>query len=198
MKGSNPLFDNQPFKLSTAGSGGVHDGESNDQGGLATSKKKPLVFGAILSLPFYDSKKITKEIIRQAKRTVEKRLIDDSLLQQLRDQKAKINVKETLFIAKDKTGKILWLEKGNPEAGLLHIVVKGHDSDFVKKHSIIEADLVPHLYDIVASGSVVSVASSIRKGRICYARKYLYCGKYYSVFAVGSNGFIVSAHPSEN
>lgn len=47
---------------------------------------------------------------------------DESLKSELRSNNIKFNEADMVFIARDKTGQIVWLENGNSSAGLTHIL----------------------------------------------------------------------------
>ena len=118
----------------------------------------------------------------------------DPLLKQLVDSKVKINVKDVVFTAKDKSGQIVWLEKGNPSAGLAHIMK--HEDDFVAKHNIQKGHLPSHLKNVVSKGKIVSSRQvKLPNGKDGLEKIYLYKGKYYTLGAIGTNGFIVSMYP---
>ncbi len=118
----------------------------------------------------------------------------DPLLKQLVDSNVKINLKEVVFTAKDKSGQVVWLEKGDQDVGLTHIMK--HESDFVAKHNISKGQLTPHLKNVVSKGKVVSSRLvTLHNGRKGLEKIYLYKGKYYTLGAIGTNGFIVSMYP---
>ena len=116
------------------------------------------------------------------------------LLNQLVDSKTKINVEDIVFIAKDSSGQIVWLEKGNDTAGLNHIMK--HENDFVAKHNIQKGCLSSHLKNVVSKGNVISSRPvKLPNGKYGIEKIYLYKGKYYTLGAIGTNGFIVSMYP---
>ena len=118
----------------------------------------------------------------------------DPLLKQLVDSNVKINLKEVVFTTKDSSGQVIWLEKGNQDAGLTHIMK--HESDFVTKHNISKGQLTPHLKNVVSKGKLVSSRTvTLENGRNGLEKIYLYKGKYYTLGAIGTNGFIVSMYP---
>lgn len=100
---------------------------------------------------------------------------------------------EIVFITKDATGQIVWLEKGNEKAGLTHIINR-HLDDFSNAIGLTEESLPQFLEDVVSKGTVVSnIMANIGTG---YTRVYDYDGSYYTVTGVGTNGFIVTAYPT--
>ena len=121
-------------------------------------------------------------------------LQNDFLLKKLIESGVKINIKDVIFTAKDKSGQIVWLEKGNLDKGLEHI--KKHTSDFVKKHNIQEKHLIGHLKNVIKKGVVISsVQKKLNNGRIGLEKIYVYKGKYYTLAAIGTNGYIVTMYP---
>ncbi len=118
----------------------------------------------------------------------------DPLLSDLIKSGVKINIENVVFSAKDKSGQVVWLEKGNEISGLQHI--KKHTKDFVAKHNIQESHLVGHLKNVIKKGVVVSSQEkSLANGGIGIEKIYLYKGKYYTLGAIGTNGYIVSMYP---
>lgn len=112
----------------------------------------------------------------------------------------KNNVKYTkenvIFITRDATGQIVFLETGNEGAGLKHILQR-HSQNF-KDTFHINADQIPiYLKNVVRYGKIVSNEIVIRNGRKGVERRYYYNGNYYVITAIGLNGFIVSAYPRE-
>lgn len=118
----------------------------------------------------------------------------DPLLKQLVDSNTKISVKDVVFTTKDKSGQIVWLEKGNSSSGLVHIMK--HENDFVTKHNIQKGHLPDHIKKVVSKGKIISSRQVLlHNGRKGLEKIYLYKGKYYTLGAIGTNGFIVSMYP---
>lgn len=89
---------------------------------------------------------------------------------------------------------MVWLENGDTIKGLKHI--KKHTNDFVTKHNIQEKHLVGHLKNVIKKGVVVhSQEKPLSNGKIGFEKIYLYKGKYYTLSAIGTNGYIVSMYP---
>ena len=118
----------------------------------------------------------------------------DSLISELDDNKAKHNREDMRFIARDATGQVVWLEKGNEKAGLEHIIIR-HEADFKNKLGVSKENIASTLHDIVRTGQVVSNKTKIVNGRESFERVYKYQGSYYILAGIGSNGFLVSAYP---
>ena len=106
----------------------------------------------------------------------------------------KYNPDDVIFVTKDKTGQLVWLEKGNEKAGLKHI--EKHATDFAKKHGIHPNELSNHIEKILTNGEIVSCERKfLKNGRIGLEKIYCYKGKYYALTAIGTNGFVVSMYP---
>ena len=118
----------------------------------------------------------------------------DPLLAELLKIGVKISPKNVVFTAKDKNGQVVWLENGNATKGLEHI--KKHTNDFIRKHNIQEKHLVCHLRNVIKYGVVVhSQEKILSNGKMGLEKIYLYKGKYYTLGAIGTNGYIVSMYP---
>lgn len=119
---------------------------------------------------------------------------NNPLLGDLIKNGVKISPKDVIFTTKDKSGQVVWLEKGNTIKGLEHI--KKHINDFVDKHNIQEKHLVVHLKNVITKGVIIhSQEKILSNGKVGLEKIYLYKGKYYTLGAVGTNGYIVSMYP---
>lgn len=116
------------------------------------------------------------------------------MLQPLVDAKVKFNANDVLFVTKDKGGQLIWLEKGNNDVGLNHILKK-HADDFSTKHNVSRENIVGHINDIVTNGNIEYPRVTKRGTREGIEKLYLYKGKYNLLTGVGTNGFMVSAYP---
>ncbi len=112
---------------------------------------------------------------------------DEELKKELKESGAKHSKKNTVFITKTPDGKLLWLETGNSNAGLKHIL-KRHGADFNKRG--IKTSEIPKLLKEVLSETPIETGE---KGKGPYA-VYEYNDQRYNV-AYGENGFIVSFYP---
>ena len=59
-------------------------------------------------------------------------LTKDDMLKLLIGAKVKFNADDVVFVTKDKSDQLIWLEKGNDNAGLKHILNKHADDFFCK------------------------------------------------------------------
>lgn len=118
----------------------------------------------------------------------------EALVKQLEQSGVKFSKKDMVFVTKDQTGQVVWLEKGNESSGLQHIVSR-HADDFQSKHGVSKSQISNHLNDVFTSGKVEYSRITQKNGRAGYERLYSYNGKYYLQTGVGTNGYIVSAYP---
>ena len=118
----------------------------------------------------------------------------EALVKQLEQSGVKFSKKDMVFVTKDKTGQVVWLEKGNESSGLQHIVSR-HANDFQSKHGISKSKISNHLNDVFTSGKVEYSRITQKNGRDGYERLYSHNRKYYLLTGVGTNGYIVSAYP---
>lgn len=124
----------------------------------------------------------------------------ENLIGQLEKSGIKFSKKDMVFITKDRSGQIVWLEKGNSGAGLKHILdgngtTKGHANDFQKAFGVSKSDIPSYLEKVVTHGKIVKSELKMIGKRPGYERIYYYNGKYHMLTSIGTNGFIVTAYP---
>ena len=129
-----------------------------------------------------------------------KELTKQHMIEQLTEAGVKFNQDDVLFVTKDKTGQLVWLEKGNKGAGLEHILYgdgrsRGHASDFKKALGLESNQVSGYLHKVITHGSIVSNTIKPVGNKMGFERVYSYEGNYYIVTGIGTNGFIVSAYP---
>ena len=118
------------------------------------------------------------------------------LIAELRKNGVKFTEKDIIFITRDKSGRIMWLEKGKSSAGLEHILSR-HIADFEKAFGISKVEIPSFLERVISNGEIVSNTLIKRNGFWGYERIYYYNGNYCLLTGVGTNGFIVTAYPVE-
>ena len=116
------------------------------------------------------------------------------MLKPLIEAKVKFNADEVQFVTKDKSGQMIWLETGNDNAGLNHIL-KRHADDFSLKHNVSKENVVSHIKNIISEGNIEYSRIIKRGSHVGIEKLYLYNGKYYLLSGIGTNGFVVSAYP---
>lgn len=123
------------------------------------------------------------------------------MISELKRKHIKFDESNLVFITRDKTGQIVWLENGNERAGLKHILdgngqSSGHAEHFMKAFGVIRESIPNYLKDVISNGTIVEDRTvQLNGGALGYSRKYSYEGNYFIVTGIGSNGFIVSAYP---
>lgn len=122
------------------------------------------------------------------------------LIEELEREHIKFTRESMVFITRDKTGQIVWLERGNSNGGLKHILdgdnrSLGHASDFERALGIKRENVATYLKTVITHGIVISNKIVRVKNRDGYERVYYYNGQYHVVTGIGLNGFIVSAYP---
>lgn len=129
-----------------------------------------------------------------------KELTKKHMIDQLTKAGVKFYPDDVLFVAKDKTGHLVWLEKGNKDAGLEHILHGngrniGHAADFKKALGLDSSQIPEYLQKVITYGSVISDTLKPIGNRMGFERIYDYESNYYIVTGIGTNGFIISAYP---
>lgn len=119
-----------------------------------------------------------------------------ALIQEVQSLGYQITPDDVIGITKDKTGKIIWLEKGHlgdRPSGLAHIL-DAHESHFNDK-GIQTENISDFVLTAVAKGDIVGYQGK-GTGRPIYEINY--DGKKQKVaVTVGSNGYIVGANPKK-
>lgn len=128
--------------------------------------------------------------------------LKSDLIAELEKNKIKFTKEDIVFITKDKSGQVVWLEKGNSGAGLKHILdgdgnSPGHKTHFEKAFGINASQIPSFLNKVISEGEIVANNMKIRNGHPGFERIYYYNGKHYLLAGIGTNGFIVSAYPIE-
>lgn len=172
-------------------------------------KKSGLFFGTYgsgqMSFENYEHENKVKQIEHEKQIQKEMSLsINDNQIKygtnDLEKMGVKFNKGDVIFVTKDKTGQLIWLEKGNKEVGLEHIVngngtKPGHALDFKIAFGIEKENIPSYLNHIITNGEIVkNTKKSIGKHE-GFERIYYYDGNYYLLSGIGTNGFIVSAYP---
>ena len=121
---------------------------------------------------------------------------DKVLFAELDKNNVKYTKENVVFIARDETGQIVFLETGNSSAGLKHILQR-HSQNFKDAFNIDDSQIPAYLKNVVRYGKVVSDKIVTKNGKQGFERRYNYNGNYYVITGIGSNGFIVSAYPRE-
>lgn len=103
----------------------------------------------------------------------------------------KISPNKVVMITRDPNGKIVWLEEGNNNSGLQHIINE-HGHEFNGK-GISNNDIPDYVLEAVYQGNIVGTQGK-RNPRTVY--EFVYNGVTQRIAVqVGSNGYIVGANP---
>jgi uncharacterized protein RhaS with RHS repeats len=112
------------------------------------------------------------------------------LLDELANSGVKYNPDDVTAITKAVNGKLVWLETGNEQSGLEHIM--SHANDFAAK-GISKDEIVDFIMNALSKGEIVGYQGE-GTGRPIY--EVMYNGVLQRVaITVGSNGYIVGANP---
>ena len=117
-----------------------------------------------------------------------------ALIDEVQANGYKINTSDVIGIAKDSSGKIVWLEKGHLGAkpsGLAHIM-DSHESNFNAK-GIASSDIYDFVLTAVSKGRIIGYQGK-GTGRPVYEIEYNR-KTYHVAVTVGDNGYIVGANP---
>jgi len=126
----------------------------------------------------------TDELIEGAEKIV-KNLKPQNLMDELAQSGVKYTPDDMVMVTKTPDGKLIWLESGNSESGLQHIV-DGHAADFTNRG----INDIPSFINRALQETPVKTGAN-EAGP--YA-EYLINGSKYKV-AYGTNGYIVSFYP---
>ncbi|RJO71001.1 hypothetical protein D5S18_25695 [Nocardia panacis] len=112
----------------------------------------------------------------------------EALIHELQQAGVKFDPDKLVRIGRNADGKIIFLEQGNPRAGLQHVL--SHANDFANK-GIPENEIADVVMKAVTQGERVGVS-----GRDRPIYQIMHNGTLIRVaVTVGSNGFIVGANP---
>lgn len=129
-------------------------------------------------------------------------MIDEDLVKELEKNGVKFSRGDMVFITRDATGQIVWLESGNSGAGLEHILhgdgtTKGHADNFKEALGLSESEVPGYLHRVITHGEVISnQLKPLSNGRMGYTRVYYYGGRCNIITGIGTNGFITTAFPT--
>lgn len=116
----------------------------------------------------------------------------EDLLGELATEGVKHSPDDVVAIARDTSGKIVFLEKGGPSAGLQHI--NGHAAQFAAR-GITEAQIPDAVLKAATQGKLVTQIGTGKNARPVFEIEFEGQLQRISV-GVSENGFIVTAHPA--
>ena len=128
------------------------------------------------------------------------KLVKEDMIRILTALNVKFNKDDLIFVTKDKTDQIVWLETGSNKTGLKHILygsgkAKGHLIDFKEYLNIQEHQIVDTIKDIISNWKVEYSIIKPMINKDGYERMYSKDDKYYILAGIGLNGFITSIYP---
>lgn len=112
------------------------------------------------------------------------------LMEKLRNSGVKFTEEDVVMIAKQKNGELLWLERENKVAGLIHIE-EGHSENLKSAFGVNKNSIPSFIKNVIEQGKIVS---NVKKGKRITGI-YDFGGKHYVLCALGTNGVIVSVYP---
>lgn len=116
----------------------------------------------------------------------------EELIAELRQANIKHSEEKIIRIARNSDGKIVFLEEGNSQAGLQHIM-EAHEADFIRRGYPPE-EIPDVVMSAVTEGKVVGYQGR-DTGRPIY--EITFNGKTdYIAVTIGNNGFVVEANPA--
>ena len=126
-------------------------------------------------------------------------LVKDDMINILTELNVKFYKDDLIFVSKDKTCQIVWLEIGSDRKGLKHILygninTKGHLLDFINYFNINEEQIIDTIKDVISNWKVEYSIIVFRNGKEGYERMYSKDDKY-MVAGIGVNGFLTSIYP---
>ena len=127
----------------------------------------------------YNSNKVIVKVDGQ------KYKIDAALYHELTHSSVKFTLKDVVMISKTSDGKLLWLEKGNENVGLKHILSRHNEE--LERRGVTD---IPQFIESLAKQRPIKLSKNSRG----YEATYLVSGKKY-LLAYGTNGFIVTFYP---
>ncbi|MDX2273609.1 MAG: hypothetical protein NW237_16890 [Cyanobacteriota bacterium] len=103
-------------------------------------------------------------------------------------ERERINLADVVAWTRMADGSLVWLERGNQDAGLRHIISR-HERDFAE-FGIPAGELSEFLIEMVRNGEPVMMQGTRQVYRVFYRGQ-----DWHVAVTVGDNGFIVGANP---
>lgn len=130
------------------------------------------------------------EVLEEGVKKGSGNLKPQGLIDELANSGVKYNPDDVVAVTKTADGKLVWLENGNPNAGLDHIM--NHADDFAAQ-GISKNEISNYVMDALENGKIVGYQGR-GTGRPIY--EFTYNGEVRKVaITTGNNGFVVGANP---
>ncbi len=119
------------------------------------------------------------------------------ILSEMKEEGIKFSKNRIVFAARLENGNKIFLETGNADSGLQHIVAN-HGKQFNQIYGIKSGQLGGFLHDVVAKGKLVtSFRYEDPLGREGYRSVYYWKGGHVVVYGISGNGYIGTAFASK-
>ena len=109
-----------------------------------------------------EQENVNSKIDELTKQVTNAKISDEYTIEDLRKAGLKFNPDDVIFVTKDKSDQLIWLENGGKNAGLTHILYGdginsfGHASDFKNAFGINPNQVGDYLKQVITYGKVVS------------------------------------------
>lgn len=124
-----------------------------------------------------------------------------ALISELKAKGIKFTEKDILFITRDKSGRIVWLEEGDKGRGLHHILYGqgiitnkeykiGHISQFAKNGIVGRENIVSFIHSLLRNNKPVEILPG---GEYIYSKRLKGEAKYIKMI-IASNGYLVNSY----
>lgn len=125
-------------------------------------------------------------------------LLDQGLIQELKNLGTKFSEADLKFICKDVDGKILFLEKGNSGAGLQHIIERHWNPKELMKYFSDQEEMIQKIFSTLKNDKYITKEIVMRNGKEGLEYTYKMSvkgGERTFKIGVGSNGYVVTFYP---
>jgi hypothetical protein len=129
---------------------------------------------------------------RSAAKSTAKAEARQALIAELKRNGVKFTEKDLIRVGRDRTGRIVFLEKGHKGAGREHIV-GARGTDFVGR-GVQPDEVLDYVWEAATKGTVVGTQGTTLGSRDVYA--FAWKGELHLLaVSVGDNGYVVGANP---
>ena len=122
-------------------------------------------------------------------------MIDINLVKKLQELAIKFNITDLKLICKDVDGKMLFLEIGNSNAELTHIIERHWNPKELIKYFNSQDEMIEKIFNTLKNGKYIAKEIVLKNGRESFEYTYkmnVIGGEKLFKFAIGSNGFIIT------
>jgi len=115
----------------------------------------------------------------------------EDLIAELQQKNIKHTPDEIIWIGRDAEGKVVWLETGDRDRGMTHILLE-HGEDFIQR-SIKKFQIIELIELAISAGIVIGKQG---RDRLIFEIEFQGMRQFVSI-SIGNNGYIVGANPTE-